>query len=149
MADPVTGLLLGSALGLGRHIGNVAANNNDRQTAAATARYSPWTGHKPNDIRHANFLGDVGGGALTGLATAGLNKGLGLFGGATKGAADAVPAVAGEAAGNAGAMGAGAGAMAGNMGIGPWAAGMGGYGNALMQPPNTSLSTWLAAMGGK
>jgi hypothetical protein len=40
----------------------------DRKLASATAKYSPWTGMTPNQIRNAgSTFGDIAGGAMSGL----------------------------------------------------------------------------------
>jgi hypothetical protein len=42
--------------------------SSDRKLAAETARYSPWTGMKPQEIRTAGSqFGDMAGGALSGF----------------------------------------------------------------------------------
>lgn len=64
----------------------------ERQLAAATQRYSPWTGLKANEIHQANPLGDALQGGMTGLAmsqnastTDAYNKYLQNAGGAARG----------------------------------------------------------------
>lgn len=66
-------LLIASALGAGlgneKHKRAEQIENSDRKLASATARYSPWTGMAPQQIRMAgSHLGDIAGGALSGFS---------------------------------------------------------------------------------
>lgn len=67
--------------------------NIERQYQADTAKWSPWTGMASHSVQNPSMIGDVIGGAATGLSFGAGNPG--LMGGATstKGAVDATSAV--------------------------------------------------------
>lgn len=64
--DPITIAMLGMS-GL-QMIHGIDKENRDRQLAAATQRYSPWTGLKANPIEAANPVGDLAQGGAGALA---------------------------------------------------------------------------------
>jgi hypothetical protein len=64
-------LIGGAALGALKYNQDQKNSAKDRQVAAATARYSPWTGMKPQDVKRPDAIGDVMQG---GLAGAGLGQ---------------------------------------------------------------------------
>ena len=124
--DPITaGLLVGGLMGGAKYAGNVAGNASDKQVAATTAKWSPWTGMK-HDVRKANFAGDVLPAAVGGLALGASPLGASMFG-----------SLGGDAV-----SGATAGGYAGaNLGVDT------GLGlNAARIP--SSISTWDAALKG-
>lgn len=65
----------------------------DRKLAAETARYSPWTGMTPQQIRRnqGSMFGDVLGGGMSGF-TGGMMLGQGIGGGGTSSFGTAAPA---------------------------------------------------------
>jgi hypothetical protein len=62
------GALAGAALGAYKYNQDKNKENRDRYTAAATARYSPWTGMKPGGIDEADAIGTIGTGAFQGAS---------------------------------------------------------------------------------
>lgn len=64
-------LMAGAGLlgGMMKHGHDQAVENSDRNLAAATARYSPWTGMTPQPVRHA---GSMFGDALQGATSFGM-----------------------------------------------------------------------------
>lgn len=65
--DPITiGLLAGGGLGLLKGMSDAEQARHQRQVEAEIARYSPWTGMKPERIGQANVLGSAMQGALAG-----------------------------------------------------------------------------------
>ncbi len=66
--DPVTLGILGGILGLGKGVGDTTQQDRDATLAAATARYSPWTGMKPQPVKKASVIGDILSGGLSGAA---------------------------------------------------------------------------------
>jgi hypothetical protein len=53
-------------------------NQNDKELAAATTRYSPWTGMKAGPIRRVDTMGNI----MKGLQTGAMASGMGFGGGA-------------------------------------------------------------------
>jgi hypothetical protein len=47
-------------LAAGQAVSDMGKESRQRQLAASTQRYSPWTGLKANDIEQANPIGDLG-----------------------------------------------------------------------------------------
>lgn len=68
MAFGPWGALAGGALGLYKGMLDQQREGKDRQIAATTARYSPWTGMKPQEVQRASMMGDVMQGGATGAA---------------------------------------------------------------------------------
>lgn len=70
--DPITIMALGTAAGagMGYFQGEEQKRKERRDTALAAemARWSPWTGMQPTPIGRANASGNIGQGAMTGLA---------------------------------------------------------------------------------
>lgn len=70
--DPITIMAIGAAAGggLGYFQGEEQKRKERRDTALAAemARWSPWTGMQPTPIGRANASGNIGQGAMTGLA---------------------------------------------------------------------------------
>ena len=59
--------IVGAMMGAAKHyMADVPAEEADRKLAAETARYSPWTGMKPGQIKRANGVGTITQGAATG-----------------------------------------------------------------------------------
>lgn len=46
-------------LGGAKYLGDVAANENSKKVAAATAKWSPWTGQAIPKVSKANFAADM------------------------------------------------------------------------------------------
>lgn len=75
IAPLLLGALIGAGLGTAKHFVSDKPNEEaDRRLAAETARYSPWTGMRPGQIKRANLVGNVmqgaGAGALVGSGLA-------------------------------------------------------------------------------
>lgn len=88
----------GAILGAIDHNQKLADYNQEKQKQAIIAKYSPWTGIKPNtDLKHPSFMGDVLGGALQGGS---LGASAGNYG-ALAGGAGAAPAASMAGAGAA------------------------------------------------
>jgi len=104
----------GALLGKMKHDQAVANEKADRARAAATERYSPWTGMRAAPIQRAGSeFGDIFGGGVGGAMTgASLASAFGGMGGS--------PLPAGPAMAGGGAMGAQEAAQFGNQN--PWAA---------------------------
>lgn len=66
--DPITLAIIGGALGLGKGAGNSSAASAQNRLNAETARYSPWTKMQPGEFKTSNLIGDILGGAGSGLA---------------------------------------------------------------------------------
>lgn len=60
-------LLAGLALGVGKSLLDRQKEASDRELAAATAKYSPWTGLTPQPVHHTDILGNLVSGGATGL----------------------------------------------------------------------------------
>ena len=56
----------GAAMGAMKNQGDEQIEAEDRRMAAETARYSPWTGMQPGQIRQANLQNNVMQGAMAG-----------------------------------------------------------------------------------
>ncbi len=130
--------LIGLGAGLLNGISKTAQANKQRQLAAQTQLYSPWTHMSAQPVQEANLVGDTLSGGLAGLMYGQLNPSA-----AAAGSAGSQGATAGLSAG----MGAGSqGATAG------LSAGMGGLDPALAEanptdvtPDQTSLNSLQAA----
>lgn len=75
---PVAMMAAGAIAGQQKQKRQQAMEESDRKLAAETARYSPWTGMTPNQIRHAenSAFGATLGGGLAGYAQgASMSKG--------------------------------------------------------------------------
>lgn len=59
-------LFAGIGMGVLNYSSDRGKESRDRGLQAATARYSPWTGMKPQAVHEANAMGDIGQGALSG-----------------------------------------------------------------------------------
>lgn len=58
----------GAGLGAAKYYGvDKPQEKKDRQIAAVTAQYSPWTGMKPQDVKQSSAFGDVLQGGTMGL----------------------------------------------------------------------------------
>jgi hypothetical protein len=67
--DPqLIGMIGGAGMGLLKSNEDEAKANRQRQLAATTALYSPWTGMKPNEVQEASTMGATLGGAAQGAA---------------------------------------------------------------------------------
>ncbi len=80
IAPLLIGALVGAGLGAAKHFVSDKPNEEaDRRLAAETARYSPWTGMRPGQIKRANLIGSVmqggGAGALVGSGIGGAATG--------------------------------------------------------------------------
>lgn len=66
--DPITiGLLAGAGLGLGKGLlVDGPAADRQRKVSAVEARYSPWTGIQPQQVKEADPMGNAMQGGLTG-----------------------------------------------------------------------------------
>lgn len=59
----------GAGLGAAKYYGvDKPQEKKQREIAAVTAQYSPWTGMKPNDVAQSSLLGDTMQGAASGAA---------------------------------------------------------------------------------
>jgi len=67
---PVLGAVIGGVSGIAKGIGGAQREAKERQLAADTQRYSPWTGLQAGNITKSNVAGDVLGGATGGMAAA-------------------------------------------------------------------------------
>lgn len=130
---PIPVIAAMAALGLAKGLMDKGKEDKDRRQAAEMARWSPWTGMKPNDIRQSDVMGSTMQGGMTGAM-------MGQQGG--WGGAGAAPEATGAAAttdpGAAASLTGGQSQMAGGN------VGMGGY----MSPAdyNTSMAQkypWL------
>ncbi len=61
------GALAGAGLGAGKYYEDKQQANRDRQTQATVARYSPWTGMKPEAVHDPSLMGSTMQGATAGL----------------------------------------------------------------------------------
>lgn len=82
-------LIAGLAVGAAKSVNDKLQENSDKRLAASTQEYSPWTHLQAQPVQHANIIGDLAGGGMTGLslnqalnpsvpvsgATAGINAG--------------------------------------------------------------------------
>ena len=89
--DPITiGALLGGGLGLGKGYMDQQSADRDRQTQAAIAKYSPWTGMQARVPQDPSMLGSASQGAMTGAMMGSMYK-------PTAAATSSVPTYAGGA----------------------------------------------------
>lgn len=65
---PLAGAIIGGVSGIAKGIGGAQREAKERQLAADTQRYSPWTGLQAGNISKANVAGDILGGAAGGAA---------------------------------------------------------------------------------
>lgn len=80
--DPILGgLLVGGLMGGAKFAGNLAGNENDRKLGATMAKWSPWTGAAPKQIRKASVGADMVPSLAQGLALGASDTGKNLFGG--------------------------------------------------------------------
>ena len=127
-------LAIGGGLGLGKHALEAGAAARDRKLQAETARYSPWTGLKPQKTQDPNIFGNL----LQGATVASMAGGMG-------GAGD----MAGDVASEAPALGS---SQASSLGVDTNMGNFSGLGNRYsflnegMQAPMGG-SRW-AALGG-
>ena len=64
----IPALLAGAGLGLGKYyLEDKPKEQRDRQTQAEIARYSPWSGMKPESVQSASMFGDVMQGGTMGM----------------------------------------------------------------------------------
>jgi hypothetical protein len=77
MANPISwlGLLEGGLLGIGKSLADLGAQEGERKRAAATARWSPWTNMKPENVRQVTPFQNIAGSALLGSSKAPGEKG--------------------------------------------------------------------------
>lgn len=69
MGGGLWGALAGAGLGAMQYGDKKRQQEHDKQVASETARYSPWTGMKPQAVEAApSLLGTVGQGALGGFS---------------------------------------------------------------------------------
>lgn len=59
-------LVGGAALGLAKGYQDQQNEKKDRQVASATARYSPWTGMQPQQVKRGDMIGSGMQGAMAG-----------------------------------------------------------------------------------
>lgn len=65
--DPLTMMAIGAGVGVGKNLlFDAPRERKDRELAAATARYSPWTGMQPQQVQRADMLGNAMQGGMTG-----------------------------------------------------------------------------------
>lgn len=95
-------LAIGAGVGLAKNVlSDQPEYERQKSLAAATARFSPWTGLKPQMPKAPNAFGDIISGGMTGLmAGQGLEKlaGGNLFGSAATGAVNTAAENVGKAA---------------------------------------------------
>lgn len=89
MAIPLIAAM--AALGLAKGISDRGKANADRRQAAEMARWSPWTGMGPNQIRQADELGSTMQGGMAGAMMGG-----GSMGGEAAAAEAGAPAAANQ-----------------------------------------------------
>lgn len=75
MGPLLLGGLIGGGAGLLSHFGKKSQADKERQYQAQTAKWSPWTGLQSHYVQDPSFVGDVLGGAASGLSFGAMNQG--------------------------------------------------------------------------
>ncbi len=65
---PLIAAILGAFTGAAKNIGETNKSNRQIELASKTARYSPWTGLKPREVESPDAIGNIAGGAASGMA---------------------------------------------------------------------------------
>jgi hypothetical protein len=68
MSLPIVLAAISGGLGFAKGLADKEREGRQRRLAGETARMSPWTGMKPNEVHEADILGTTAQGALTGAS---------------------------------------------------------------------------------